>query len=101
MDYWLANELEVLDGKLTGKVIGPVISAAAKASALKSWAVQAGVELKDTIAVGDGANDIQMLQAAGLAIAFRPKPVLREHADLIIEQNSLLPIIEKLKLRTS
>lgn len=101
LDYWLANELEVLDGKLTGKVVGPVISAAAKASALKSWAVEAGVELKDTIAVGDGANDVQMLQAAGLAIAFRPKPVLREHADLIIEQNSLLPIIEKLKLSTS
>lgn len=101
LDYWLANELEVADEKLTGKVIGSVICAEAKAKALKSWAVEAGVELENTIAIGDGANDIQMLQAAGLAIAFRPKPILRKYADLVIEENSLLPVIEKLKSRSS
>lgn len=101
LDYWLANELEVADEKLTGKVIGSLICAEAKAKALRSWAVEAGVELENTIAIGDGANDIQMLQAAGLAIAFRPKPILRKYADLVIEENSLLPVIEKLKSRSS
>ena len=101
LDYWLANELEIENGELTGKVIGSVICAEAKAKALKNWAAEAGVQIENTIAIGDGANDIQMLQAAGLAIAFRPKPILREYADLIIEENSLLPVIEKLKLGAS
>jgi phosphoserine phosphatase len=101
LDYWLANELEVSSGKLTGKVLGPVIDAEAKANALKAWAVEAKVKLEDTIAIGDGANDIKMLQAAGFAIAFCPKPILREYADYVIEQNSLLPAIAKLELRTS
>jgi phosphoserine phosphatase len=101
LDYWLANELEVEDGKLTGKVIGSVICAEAKARALKTWAAEAEVELENTIAIGDGANDIQMLQAAGFAIAFRPKPILREYADFVIEENSLLPVIEKLRLSAS
>lgn len=101
LDYWLANELEVLNGELTGRVIGSVIDAQAKASALKSWAAEANVPLELTIAIGDGANDIQMLQVAGLAIAFRPKEILRKHADLIIEENSLLPVIKELELRSS
>jgi phosphoserine phosphatase len=101
LDYWLANDLEVEDGKLTGKVIGSVICAEAKARALKTWAAEAEVELENTIAIGDGANDIQMLQAAGFAIAFRPKPILREYADFVIEENSLLPVIEKLRLSAS
>ena len=101
LDYWLANELEVENGKLTGKVIGSVICAEAKARALKTWAAEAEVELENTIAIGDGANDIQMLQAAGFAIAFRPKPILREYADFVIEENSLLPVIEKLRLSAS
>jgi phosphoserine phosphatase len=101
LDYWLANDLEVEDGKLTGKVIGSVICAEAKARALKTWSAEAEVELENTIAIGDGANDIQMLQAAGFAIAFRPKPILREYADFVIEENSLLPVIEKLRLSAS
>jgi phosphoserine phosphatase len=101
LDYWLANELEVDSGKLTGKVIGSVICAESKAKALKTWAAESGVKIENTIAIGDGANDIQMLQAAGFAIAFCPKPILREYADLIIEQNSLLPVIEKLELSAS
>ena len=101
LDYWLANELEVFNGELTGRVIGSVIDAQAKASALKSWAAEANVPLEQTIAIGDGANDIQMLQVAGLAIAFRPKEILRKHADLIIEENSLLPVIKELELRSS
>ena len=100
LDYWMANSLEVIEGKLTGRVIGPVIDAEAKASALKSWANDSGISTEQTIAIGDGANDIQMLQCAGYAVAFRPKPVLREYADLVIEQNSLLPLLEKLDSST-
>jgi phosphoserine phosphatase len=98
LDYWMANSLEVVDGTLTGRVTGPVIDADAKASALKSWASDAGISTDQTIAIGDGANDIQMLQCAGYAVAFRPKPVLRQYADLVIEENSLLTLIEKLDL---
>jgi phosphoserine phosphatase len=100
LDYWMANSLEVIDGTLTGRVTGPVIDAEAKASALKGWASDAGISTDQTIAIGDGANDIQMLQCAGYAVAFRPKPVLRQYADLVIEENSLLPLIEKLDSST-
>jgi phosphoserine phosphatase len=100
LDYWMANNLEVVDGKLTGRVTGPIIDAEAKASALKSWARDAGISMENTIAIGDGANDIQMLQSAGYAVAFRPKPVLRQYANLVIEENSLLSLIEKLDSST-
>ena len=99
LDYWMANNLEVLNGKLTGSMIGAVIDAEAKATALKSWAAESGIELEQTIAIGDGANDIQMLQCAGYAVAFRPKPVLRQYADLVIEENSLFSLVEKLDSR--
>ena len=101
LDYWMANSLEVLDGKLTGSMVGPIIDAEAKATALKSWATDSGIALEQTIAIGDGANDIQMLQCAGYAVAFRPKLVLKQYADLVIEENSLLSLIEKLHSRTS
>ena len=101
LDYWMANSLEVIDGKLTGSMVGPIIDAEAKATALKSWATDSGIALEQTIAIGDGANDIQMLQCAGYAVAFRPKPVLKQYADLVIDANSLLSLIEKLDSRTS
>ena len=100
LDYWMANSLEVINGKLTGSMVGPIIDAEAKATALKSWATDCGIALEQTIAIGDGANDIQMLQCAGYAVAFRPKPVLKQYADLVIEENSLLSLIEKLDSRT-
>jgi phosphoserine phosphatase len=100
LDYWMANNLEIVDGKLTGRVTGPIIDGEAKASALKNWARDAGISTENTIAIGDGANDIQMLQSAGYAVAFRPKPVLRQYANLVIEENSLLSLIEKLGLST-
>lgn len=101
LDYWMANKLEVLEGKLTGRIVGPVIDAEAKATALKSWATDSGVGLEHTIAIGDGANDIPMLQVAGYAVAFRPKPVLKQYADLVIEENSLHSLLQKLDSRTS
>ncbi|MBE1547001.1 phosphoserine phosphatase [Mycobacterium sp. OAS707] len=81
MDFVAANELEIVDGKLTGRVIGPVIDRAGKAKALRNFAAQAGVPMEQTVAVGDGANDIDMLSAAGLGVAFNAKPALREVAD--------------------
>jgi len=101
LDYWMANSLEVSDGKLTGSLLGPVIDAEAKATALKNWAAESGISLQQTIAIGDGANDIQMLQCAGYAVAFRPKPVLQQYADQVIEENSLISLIEKLGSRAS
>jgi phosphoserine phosphatase len=81
MDFVAANELEIIDGKLTGRVIGNVIDRAGKAKALRDFAQQAGVPMEQTVAVGDGANDIDMLAAAGLGVAFNAKPALREVAD--------------------
>jgi len=81
MDFVAANELEIVDGKLTGRVIGNVVDRPGKAKALRDFAEQAGVPMEQTVAVGDGANDIDMLSAAGLGVAFNAKPALREVAD--------------------
>ncbi|CAB4554501.1 MAG: phosphoserine phosphatase SerB [Actinobacteria bacterium] len=98
LDCYLANELEVSAGVLTGKVSGEIVDASMKAKTLISWAERFGIELSQTVAIGDGANDIQMLQAAGFAVAFRPKDILREHADFVIEGDSLKPLIAELGL---
>lgn len=81
LDFVAANELEVVDGRLTGRVVGPIVDRAGKAKALRDFATQAGVPMEQTVAVGDGANDIDMLNAAGLGVAFNAKPALREVAD--------------------
>ena len=81
LDFVAANELEIVDGRLTGRVVGPIIDRAGKAKALRDFATQAGVPMEQTVAVGDGANDIDMLNAAGLGVAFNAKPALREVAD--------------------
>lgn len=81
LDFVRANTLEIVDGKLTGRVIGDIVDRAAKADALREFAREVGVPIEQTVAVGDGANDIDMLGAAGLGIAFNAKPALREVAD--------------------
>jgi phosphoserine phosphatase len=81
LDFVAANELEIVDDKLTGRVIGQIVDRAGKAKALRDFAHQVGVPMAQTVAVGDGANDIDMLSAAGLGIAFNAKPALREVAD--------------------
>ena len=101
LDFFKANNLEVIDGVMTGAINGEIVDAEMKARTLLIWAEQNGFDVADTVAIGDGANDIQMLQAAGFAVAFRPKDVLRPHADLIIEGNSLEPVIAELELRSS
>jgi phosphoserine phosphatase len=81
LDFAAANELEVVDGLLTGQVIGEIIDRPGKAAALRRFADEAGVPLAQCVAVGDGANDIDMISAAGLGVAFNAKPALREVAD--------------------
>jgi phosphoserine phosphatase len=81
IDYVAANELEISAGKLTGRLAGPVIDRAGKAAALRRFAAEAGVPLSQAVAVGDGANDLDMIAAAGLGVAFNAKPVVRDAAD--------------------
>jgi len=81
LDYAQANTLEIADGRLTGRVIGPVVDRAGKERALRQFAGQAGVPLSQTVAVGDGANDLDMISAAGLGVAFNAKPAVRSAAD--------------------
>ncbi|EFL27187.1 MULTISPECIES: phosphoserine phosphatase SerB [Streptomyces] len=80
LDFASANTLEIVDGKLTGRVIGEVVDRAGKARLLRRFAAEAGVPLVQTVAIGDGANDLDMLNAAGLGVAFNAKPVVREAA---------------------
>jgi len=77
-----ANRLEVVAGRLTGRVHGAVVDRAAKAAALREFAEIEGIDLRHTVAIGDGANDLDMLAAAGIGVAFRAKPALRARADL-------------------
>jgi phosphoserine phosphatase len=81
LDFMAANDLEVVEGTLTGKVVGRIIDRAGKAAALRRFAEQADIPLAQCVAVGDGANDIDMISAAGLGVAFNAKPALREVAD--------------------
>jgi phosphoserine phosphatase len=80
----LANRLEVADGVLTGRVSGPVVDRAAKAAALREFAALQGLPMARTVAIGDGANDLDMLAEAGLGIAFNAKPVVRRQADTAV-----------------
>jgi phosphoserine phosphatase len=81
LDYAAANTLEIEDGKLTGRLTGPVVDRSGKAAALRDFAAAAGVPLSQTVAVGDGANDLDMIAAAGLGIAFNAKQAVRDAAD--------------------
>ena len=81
LDFAAANTLDVVDGLLTGKLVGPIVDRPGKAAALERFAASAGVPLTQTIAIGDGANDLDMLGRAGLGVAFNAKPVVREAAD--------------------
>jgi phosphoserine phosphatase len=79
--YSAANTLEVVDGALTGELLGDVLDRAGKAVALRRFAADAGIAMTNTVAIGDGANDLDMLEAAGLGIAFNAKPMVRAAAD--------------------
>ena len=84
VDRVAANRLEVADGRLTGRLEGPIVDRAGKAAALRRFAEELGVPLTQTVAVGDGANDVDMIAIAGLGIAYNARPVLRDAADAAI-----------------
>lgn len=84
LDFASANTLEIVDGKLTGRVTGEIVDRAGKARLLRRFASEAGVPLAQTVAIGDGANDLDMLNAAGLGVAFNAKPVVRKAADTAV-----------------
>ncbi|MFF5626751.1 phosphoserine phosphatase SerB [Microbacterium sp. LWH10-1.2] len=93
VDRWRANRLEVSDGALTGRVDGEIVDAEAKASSLREWAADLGVPSSATIAIGDGANDLRMMAAAGLGLAFNAKPAVRAAASLVIGPQDLGEVI--------
>ncbi|WP_395640000.1 phosphoserine phosphatase SerB [Pseudolysinimonas sp.] len=96
LDHWRANRLAIADGRLTGEVIPPVIDAAAKADALRAWAADAGIPMSQTVAVGDGANDLPMMAICGLAVGFDAKAPVRDLAHVLLDERDLsmlLPVL--------
>ena len=101
VDHAVANELEIIDGRLTGEVVGPVIDRKRKAEVLAEVAAAEGIPLDQTVAIGDGANDLDMLALAGLGIAFNAKPVVRDQADASVNVPFLDAILFVLGVRRS
>lgn len=93
VDRWRANRLRVADGALTGEVDGAIVDAAAKAESLLEWAAELGIARHATIAIGDGANDLKMMAAAGLGLAFNAKPAVRNAASLVVGAQDLAEVI--------
>lgn len=89
LDHWRANRLEVSAGVLTGELTEPVIDAAAKADALREWSDLAGIPLSQTLAVGDGANDLPMMAICGLAVGFDAKAPVRDLANVLLDEHDL------------
>jgi phosphoserine phosphatase len=96
LDFAAANTLEVSDGRLTGGLVGEIVDRAGKARALARFAGEHGIPLEQTVAVGDGANDLDMLNAAGLGIAFNAKPIVREQAHAALNQPYLDAVLQVL-----
>jgi len=93
VDRWRANRLAVAGDALTGSVNGGIVDAAAKASSLQEWAAELGVSPRATIAIGDGANDLQMMALAGLGVAFNAKPAVRAAAGLVVGLQELAEVM--------
>lgn len=98
LDHWRANRFEVKDGVLTGRVHGAVVDAEEKRKALLEWAAEHGIPAEQTVAVGDGANDVLMLSQAHTSVAFCAKPVLREVATHSVTERDLAQVIDLLGL---
>ena len=96
--YFKANSLGIKAGCLTGAVEGAIVDRAAKATALREFAFAAGVDLKNTVVIGDGANDLDMMAIAGISIAFNAKPIVVDAADLAINQPTLKGVLGLLGL---
>ncbi|HEY9307643.1 MAG TPA: phosphoserine phosphatase SerB [Microbacterium sp.] len=93
VDVWRANRLATRDGVLSGHVDGVIVDAAGKAAALSEWAAERGVPIASTIAIGDGANDLDMMAVAGLGVAFNAKPAVRARADVVVGPVDLAEVI--------
>jgi phosphoserine phosphatase len=98
LDHWRANRLAVVDGKLTGDVVPPVVDAAAKAAAVREWAADAGIPMSQTVAVGDGANDLPMMAICGLAVGFDAKAPVRDLAHVLLDERDLSMLLPLLGL---
>ena len=96
LNFVRANSLEVVDGYLTGQIIGTVINRSGKAQALKDFAQMSGVQLSECVAVGDGSNDLDMIQLAGLGVSYRGKEILNQAADVVIEEPGLDQLLKYL-----
>lgn len=96
--HYKANTLEIVGGVLTGELVGPIIDRAAKGAALLEFAKACGVEIENTVAIGDGANDLDMMALAGLSIAFNAKPIVVQAADFAINEPSLSSVVELIGL---
>ena len=96
--HYKANTLEIVGGVLTGELVGPIIDRAAKGAALLEFAKACGVEIENTVAIGDGANDLDMMGLAGLSIAFNAKPIVVQAADFAIHEPSLSSVVELIGL---
>ncbi len=98
LDFWRANRLELADGALAGRTVGPIVDGAAKAATLREWAEATRTPLTATVAIGDGANDLAMMEIAGLSVAYNAKPIVREHADVSIEHDLslVIPLLDRL-----
>lgn len=96
LDFARANDLEIIDGKLTGRVTGRIVDKTVKAESLAEWALEARVPMQNTIAVGDGANDLEMMAAAALGVAFNAKPIVRAQANVVIEKQDLRELLSVL-----
>jgi phosphoserine phosphatase len=94
LDFWKANRLEIKDGKLTGKVLGDIVDAQTKADTLSEWADLTSTPLSQTVAIGDGANDLKMMSVAGVGIAFCAKPIVQEQADVALNERDLSKALE-------
>ena len=94
IDYVKANRLEIKQGLLTGQVLGEIVTKDTKLAMLKAWAVENNLELNQTIAMGDGANDLPMIQTAGIGIAFNAKPIVREQAPYQINVYDLYQVMD-------
>ena len=99
LDNWRANRLEVRDGVLTGELVGPIIDAKAKADTLREWAAAFEIPLRQTVAVGDGANDLEMMAITGLAVGFDAKAPVRDEAHVLIDVRDLSQLLPLLGLR--
>ena len=96
LDFLKANVLEVVDGRLTGKITSAPVDRMAKARALREFAALHNIELENTVAVGDGANDLDMIEIAGLGVSYMGKEILRQKADLHLEKAGLNALIQYL-----